>query len=150
MVTAAQLDKLKAGAENIGQVAVGAAEKLSAEAINLFIVQSALNVLKFLSVFIIFYMVKKYLDFLQSAGWNEKKVRALNLSALIIAITFFVTQSFPHLMEISKALIAPNIFLLEKGKEFYKDVKGVGKIEENQSTYVKYIVSNDGKTLRVN
>lgn len=123
MVTAEQLTSLKSGAMSVASVATGAAEKLTAEAINLFVIQSGLHVLKFASVFIIFYMIKRYLEYLQTAGFGEKAVRALKLSFLIISVTFFTTQSFPHLLDLTEALVAPNIFLLKKGAEFYKEVK---------------------------
>ena len=122
-VTSGTVQSLIDGGKSVAQVATGATNQLTAEAINLFIVQGCLSVLKFSVVFIIFYMVKKYLEFLQGAGMEEKKVKALKLGTLILSITFFTTQSYPHLMQITEALVAPNVFLLKKGAEFYKEVK---------------------------
>lgn len=122
-VTPQQLETLEKGAKSVADTMLTGANQLTSEAINLFIVQGCLNVLKFASVFILFYMVKKYLEFLKSAGMSEAKVRAANLVALIISLTFFTTQSFPHLMSITEAIVAPNVFLLKKGAEFYKESK---------------------------
>lgn len=120
-VTPEQIQMLEKGAKSIVDTATTGVNHLTAEAINLFIVQSSLNVLKFASVFIVFYMVKRYLSFLHSAGLSEKTYKAVSLATMILSLTFFTTQSFPHLMNITEAIVAPNIFLLKKGAEFYKN-----------------------------
>lgn len=123
-VTPEQIEMLEKGAKSIAQTAATGVNHLTTEAINLFILQSCLHVLKFASVFIVFYMVKRYLLFLHSAGLSEKTYRAVSLTTMILSLTFFTSQSFPHLMNITEAVVAPNIFLLKKGAEFYKNDVG--------------------------
>ena len=55
------VDAIK-GAEGVAKVTAGVATELVNEAINLFIIESVLGILKFAAVFIVFFIVKKYID----------------------------------------------------------------------------------------
>lgn len=109
------------GAESVAKVTAGVSAELMNEAVNLFVVESVLNILKFASVFVVFFIVKKYLDVMMETNKEKEGLfKALKTSALVLSIIFFTTQSFPHLIEMSKALVAPKIFLLEKGAALIK------------------------------
>ncbi len=110
------------GGENVAKVMVGTANELTTEAINLFIVDSVLSILKFSVVFVIFFIVKKYCDTITDDN-NKKLFKAFKTTALVLSLIFFTTQSFPHIQTIVKALVAPKIFLLEKAKDVVKDIK---------------------------
>lgn len=117
------LEALVKGGENIVKVASGAATELTNEAINIFLVTSALAILKFAVVFVIFFIVKKYCDAMAADYVENKKLfKALKTTALVLSLIFFTTQSFPHVVTICKALVAPKIFLMEKAAEYTKDV----------------------------
>jgi hypothetical protein len=107
------LKELIKGGESIAKVAAGSATQLTNEAINLFIVESLLSILKFAVVFVIFFIVKKYCDTMADDS-NKKLFKSFKTTALVLSLIFFTTQSFPHIMQISKALVAPKIFLMEK------------------------------------
>lgn len=118
LIKADTLKELVAGGENIVKVASGAATQLTNEAINLFIVTSILEILKFAVVFVIFYIVKRYCDAMAMDNEAHKaKFKAFKTTALVLSLCYFSTQSFPHFSTIAKALVAPKIFLLEKTKE---------------------------------
>lgn len=112
------------GAESVVKLTAGVSTELINEAVNLFIVESVLSVLKFGAVFVIFYIVKRYLDVMMESYKDQKEkegmFKALKTSALVASIIFFTSQSFPHLINMSKALVAPKIFLMEKGSELLK------------------------------
>ncbi len=109
------------GSENVAKFAAGAVSQLTTEAVNLFIVEAALSILKFSVVFVIFFIVKKYCDSMAAASQgNATMFKAFKTTALVLSLIFFTTQSFPHLIQISKALVAPKIFLLEKAMEMKK------------------------------
>lgn len=115
------IEGLVRGAEGVAKLASGAANELTTEAINLFIVESTLSVLKFSVVFVIFFIVKKYCDSMAAASPGNKTLfGAFKTTALVLSLVFFSTQSFPHIISISKALVAPKIFLLEKAVEMKK------------------------------
>jgi hypothetical protein len=109
------------GAESVLKVTAGVSTELINEAINLFIIESVLSIIKFGAVFVVFYIVKRYLDVMTEANkTNEGVFKALKTSALVGSIIFFTASSFPHLMNMTKALVAPKIFLMEKGAELFK------------------------------
>lgn len=124
VVTPEMMNKIIVGGESIAKTALGSASELSSEAINLFIVDSCLSVLKFSVVFIIFYIVKKYCDAIASETdvANKPVLKAFKTTAFILSLIFFTTYSFPHLQTIAKALVAPKIFLMEKTAEVVKSV----------------------------
>lgn len=110
------------GAESVVRVTAGVSTELVNEAINLFIIESALNILKFAAVFVVFFIVKKYLDTMMAASEDKNKglFKSFKTTALVLTIIFFTTQSFPHITEMCKAIVAPKIFLLQKGSELLK------------------------------
>lgn len=113
-----------AGAESVAKVTAGMTTELVNEAINLFIVESMLHVLKFSAVFVVFYIIKRYIDTMMGMeGANTKMFKAFKTCALVGSIIFFTSQSFPHIISASKALVAPKMFLLEKGSDLIKGVK---------------------------
>lgn len=116
LITQDTLNHLISGSESLLKVAAGTSTVLMNEAINLFIVESVLSVFKFSVVFVIFFIVKKYCDVMMVASNNEKSglFKAFKTTALVLSLIFFTTQSFPHIVNISKALVAPKIFLIEK------------------------------------
>lgn len=121
-VTNETMQAILAGGESLAKVAAGTATELTSEAINLFIIDSALSILKFSVVFIVFYIVKRYCEALVVDAKDETKnlIKALKTTALILSLVFFTTSSFPHLQVITKALVAPKIFLMERTAEFMK------------------------------
>lgn len=121
-VTPEVMERIINGGENIAKVAAGSASELTSEAINLFIITSTLAILKFAVVFVVFYIVKRYCDALSDGAKEKDKnvFKALKTTALILSLVYFTTASFPHLQDLSKALIAPKIFLMEKTAEFVK------------------------------
>lgn len=108
------------GAESVAKVTAGASTQLINEAINLFIVDAVLSILKFASVFVVFYIVKRYLDVMAETSDKKDMIKAAKTSALVASIIFFTSQSFPHIQEMSKALVAPKIFLMEKAASLIK------------------------------
>lgn len=115
------IDHLINGSSNVAKFAAGTVTELTTEAINLFIVESALSILKFSVVFVIFFIVKKYCDAMANAyQTNDNLFKAFKTTALVLSLIFFTTQSFPHIIQISKALVAPKIFLFEKAMELKK------------------------------
>lgn len=124
LLTQETLQKLIAGGENVAKVAAGAATELTNEAINLFIVASLLSILKFSVVFVIFFIAKKYCDTMAAASEakDQKLFKAFKTTALILSLVFFTCKSFPYITDVSKAIVAPKIFLMEKTAELAKDV----------------------------
>ena len=121
LISEETVKQFAAGAESLAKVTAGVSTELMNEAINLFLVESALNILKFASVFVVFYIVKRYFDVMMEANKSKEALfKGLKTTALVVSIIFFSTQSFPHLVEMSKALVAPKIFLIEKGSELIK------------------------------
>lgn len=121
LVSEEMMKELVKGAESIGKVSSGMANDLMNEAINLFIIEGVLSILKFSVVFVIFLIVKKYLDTM--AEMYKERIgmfKAFKTTALVMALVYFSVNSFPHIMSISKALVAPKIYLMEKTKEMVK------------------------------
>lgn len=121
LITKETVQALVDGGKSIAQVTTGAASELMDEAIKLFIFSSILGVLRVAAVFIVFLIVKKYLDSAMEA-YKEKELmfKALKTTALVASIIYFTAASFPHLLNIGKAMVAPKIFLLEKANELRK------------------------------
>jgi hypothetical protein len=122
VVTPEMMQKLINGGESLAKVAAGSASELTSEAVNLFIVDSALSILKFSVVFVIFYIVKRYCDVVMADAEpkNKSMFKAMKTTAFILSLVYFTTQSFPHLQMIAKVLVAPKLFLLEKAQEMTK------------------------------
>lgn len=121
IVTDETLKKLIDGGESVAKVVAGSATALTNEAINLFIIESVLSVLKFSVVFVIFFIVKKYCDAMAGDEKNNKMFKSFKTTALVLSLIFFTTQSFPHITSIAKALVAPKIFLMEKAAAMVKN-----------------------------
>lgn len=123
IVTPEVVDKIIKGGENLAKVAAGSTNELVSEAVNLFIIDSVLSILKFSVVFIIFYIVKRYVDVLMQDCKRENinLFKALKTTALVLSLIFFTSQSFPHIQQVAKALVAPKLFLAEKTLSMTKD-----------------------------
>lgn len=117
LVSQENLDHLVSGGKSLVEVISGSTTELVNEAINLFIIEGVLSVLKFASIFVVFYIVKRYCDVMSADGGHVKLFKAAKTTALVLSIMYFVTMSFPHIVLISKAIVAPRIFLIEKASE---------------------------------
>lgn len=118
LITKETVDSAIVGAKSLASVMSGIGTELANEAINLFIMESVLAILKFSAVFVVFFIVKKYFDtMVESDKTKEGMFKALKTSSLVAAIIFFTAQSFPHIAQIGKAMVAPKIFLVEKANE---------------------------------
>lgn len=120
LVSKEQVEELVKGSESIAGVLKGSVSELSSEAINLFIVNSVIEIMKFAVVFVIFFIVKRYVDVMLQTSENKKYFTALKTTALVLSLTYFTYSSVPHLKDIAKAMVAPKIFLAEKAKEMLK------------------------------
>lgn len=118
IITKDALDSVVKGGQSIANVLIGTSTDLMNEAVNLFIMESVLAVLKFAAVFVVFFIVKKYFDTMAEASVEKAGMfKALKVSSLVASIIFFTAMSFPHITQIGKALVAPKIFLAEKARE---------------------------------
>lgn len=121
LITKETVDAVVKGTQSIMSVSSGIATDLMNEAVNLFIFESVLAILKFSAVFVVFSIVKKYFDTMSEADKEKAGLfKALKVSSLVAAIVFFTANSMPHVTEIGKALVAPKIFLAQKAKELIK------------------------------
>lgn len=94
------------------------ATDLTTEAINLFIFIGVLGILKAASVFVIYFIIRKYITSVQDVNAeNQTLINALKTLLSVISIVIFVCFSYPHLVNIGKALIAPKLFIAEKSAE---------------------------------
>lgn len=118
MITKETIDAILAGAKSFTEVTSGLASDLIAEALNLYIFLGILSVLKFMSVFIIYFILRKYVNALPEEYATFKK--SANALLITSSLIFFVVKSFPHLEDIAKATVAPKIFLIQKGSELLK------------------------------
>jgi hypothetical protein len=132
IITEDTMRQLIEGAKNVATIATSTTKgtvatasnvsnTLMTEAINLFIVDSILQVLKFSAVFIVFLIIKKYIDTMMEMYKDKVGMfKAFKTCALIASIAFFTSQSFPHITSIAKCLVAPKIFLMEKAADLIK------------------------------
>jgi hypothetical protein len=121
LITKETVETAIKGAKSVADVMAGVATDLTNEAINLFIMESTLAILKFSAVFVVFFIVKKYFDTMMEADKSKEGMfKALKTSSLVAAIIFFTACSFPHITQIGKALVAPKIFLMEKANQLRK------------------------------
>lgn len=114
------------GMKGVLELASKGTTALMDEALNLFIVLSILDILKFAVVFVIFFVVKKFLDTVGQASDSDKTKRLVysaKVAGFILSLVFFVAHSYSGVVNIAKIMVAPNIFLLEKGYNVMKDVK---------------------------
>lgn len=123
IITKETVEAAVAGTKSIAGVLAGVGTDLMNESLNLFILQAALGILKFSAVFVVFFIVKKYIDTMIASSSDEKDKKlgqAFKTSALVASIIFFTAKSFPHIEEIGKAMVSPKIFLLEKANQLRK------------------------------
>jgi hypothetical protein len=123
LITKETVDAAINGGKSIAGILSGVGTELINETINLFILEASLGILKFASVFIVFFIVKKYIGTMIESMTDSKDIQRANAfktSALILSIVFFTAKSFPHIESIGKALVAPKVFLLEKANELRK------------------------------
>lgn len=119
-------EELLNGLKGVFELAKGGSTELMDEALNLFIVLSVLDILKYASVFIVFYVVKRFLDTVGEASGDDKTKRLVysaKTAGLVASIIFFVAHSYSGVVNMAKVTVAPKIFLMEKGYDLYKDVK---------------------------
>lgn len=121
LITEKMVKDATVGAKSLTDVATGVTTELMNEAVNLFIIEGTLHILKFAGIFIIFFIVKKYLDTMIEANKEQEGLfKALKTTLLVSSIMLFTLKSFPHLIDISKAVVAPKIFLMEKGADLVR------------------------------
>jgi len=114
------------GIKGVLELAGKGTTQLMDEALNLFIVLSILDILKFAVVFVIFYVVKKFLSTIGEAseeGKTKRLVKSAQVAGFILSLVFFVAHSYGAVVNIAKIMVAPNIFLIEKGYKVVEDVK---------------------------
>ncbi len=112
------VNALLAGAENMTKVTAGLATELVNEAINLYIFLGLLAVIRFASIFVVWAIIRKYLSTMPDEYADFKK--AGQAFILCSSLIFFVYKSYPHMEDMAKAMVAPKIFLIQKGAEVLK------------------------------
>jgi hypothetical protein len=113
-----------AGSKSIAEVLSGVSSELAAEAINLYLLTAALSILKYSGIFLLYFILKKYLGYLKEASLiSESIFKGLNLFIIMSSMIYFFNSSYPHLETIIKIQVAPKIFLLQKGTEIVRGLK---------------------------
>lgn len=119
-------EELFAGIKGVMELAGKGTTQLMDEALNLFIVLSILDILKFGVVFVVFFVVKKYLSIISDANEDPKTkrlTRSAQTASFILALVFFVAHSYGAVVNVAKIMVAPNIFLIEKGYKVVQEVR---------------------------
>lgn len=114
------------GIQGALELATKGGTNLMDEAIRLFIMLSILDILKFTAVVVVFYIVKRFIDGMMAAENSERAKniwKSVKMSLLVASITFFTVHSYTGLVNLTKVLVAPRIFPLEKGYQVYQEVK---------------------------
>lgn len=112
------------GVKGLNELAKEGATTLMDETIKLYIFYGIVGIFKAAVAFIIFGLIYKYVDTLtKGEALSAGKGRALKTTALIISIVYFTAMSMPHILDLGKAVVAPNLFLAEKGLELVKKDK---------------------------
>ena len=112
--------------EGMAQLLATGSTTLMAETVNLYLFMAILGVIQCAVVFVVFYVLNKYLNTLDKASQldeaplNKRVVSALKTSGLILSVSLFTVYSLPHIEQIGKVLVAPNLFIAEKGLSFIK------------------------------
>jgi len=120
IITEQTLQVLKSGLTGMGELAKAGSTTLVDEVVKLYIFFGIVGILKAAAVFIVMGVVWKFLNVLEksdSEGKNTTMTKSLKTATLIISIVYFTSQSIPHVLSIGKAVVAPNLFLVEKGLE---------------------------------
>lgn len=121
IITEETINKVIAGSKGMAELAKQGTTTLTNETINLYIFYGIVGVLKAAVAFLIFAIVWKYLTVLSKAEvLNVHITKALKTCSLIITVVYFAAVSTPHILDIGKAVVAPNLFLLEKGADLLK------------------------------
>lgn len=111
-----------AGVKGMSELAKQGATTLTDETIKLYIFYGVVGILKAAVAFIVFGIVWKYLDVLvRSEALKDGVAKSLKTSALVISIVYFTAMSMPHILDLGKAIVAPNLFLAEKGIALLKE-----------------------------
>jgi hypothetical protein len=125
------IESIVKGGEQVANAMMHAGSKLTTEALNFFIFTSLLNVLKYGAIFLVFWILKKYLDTIINSAdstkeQDQKEIKNSKLAKavlLCLSILYFTYNSYPHLVEIGKAVVAPNVFLMEKANSLINPSK---------------------------
>ncbi len=120
MITEETLKTAIEGAKGLGELAQKGVTTLVDEVVSLYIFYGVMGLLKAAVVFIIFGIVTKFLNSLDD-GKKSKSIQGGKLALLVLSIVYFTVNSMPHLLDMGKAMVAPNLFLAEKGLELVKD-----------------------------
>lgn len=121
LITKETVDATVAGVKGMSELGKQGVTTLTDETIKLYIFYGVVGILKAAVAFIVFGIVWKYLDVLtKSENLKDGVAKAMKTSALIISIVYFTAVSVPHVLDLGKAVVAPNLFLAEKGLELVK------------------------------
>lgn len=121
-MTEQMLELLKNGGAGMMELAKTGSTVLVDEVIRLYIFFGIMGVLKASVVFIILFVLNKFLTTIQDVD-NIRFVKAGKVSLLVLSMVYFTMNAFPHLSDMGKALVAPNLFLIEKGVDLVKKDK---------------------------
>lgn len=115
IITEETLNTVVAGTKGMAEILKAGATTLTDETIKLYIFYGIMGVLKALAVFVVFGIVVKFLSTVDKANESPSKmIKGMKTTALILSIVYFTANSMPHLLDIGKAMVAPNLFLMEK------------------------------------
>lgn len=122
MIDKETLDVAMTGLKGMGELAKEGATTLVDEVVKLYIFYGVMGILKAAVVFIVFGIVLKFINAVDPDKTN-KILGATRSAALVLSIIYFTVNSMPHLLDMGKAMVAPNLFLAEKGIELVKKDK---------------------------
>lgn len=117
------LKMLQSGGTGLAELVKNGTTVLMDEVIKLYIFFGVMGVIKAAVVFVVFGVVMKLLNTYEKAdseGKSSNKIKSMKVVALIISLVYFTANSFPHILDIGKAVVAPNLFIAEKGLELIK------------------------------
>jgi hypothetical protein len=121
IITKETVDNVIKGSEGLQDLAKTGYTTMVDETIKLYVFYGVVGILKAAVAFIVFGIIWKYLEVLNKAEITPVGLnKALKTSSLIIAIVYFAAVSTPHILDIGKAVVAPNLFLAEKGAALVK------------------------------
>lgn len=121
LFTDEQLKTLVSGGQSVAEVLAGVSAELIDEALNWYIMLGVLAILKYAAVFVIYAILRGYLKYIAE---EFPKVKELGSRVLLASsIVYFVVMSYPSIVSVTKALVAPKIFLIEKANEIRQSLK---------------------------
>lgn len=109
--------------KGLGELVKEGTTTLVDETIKLYIFYGVMGILKACVVFVVFGVVLKFLNTLEKADTPTILTKSLKTTALVISMVYFTIMSMPHILDIGKAVVAPNLFIAEKGLELVKKVE---------------------------